>query len=401
MKQTKHAWKITLPTYTPKKGEPEPDIIKIIKALNASYFIRKNIVLMRVEMAHKSNQDDWREVNDQIIDTLVVQYRSLKVPVSRSSLLSILNSHFVKRYNPITSYFDSLPIWDGTDYLKLLADTVKAANQAAWETYLKKWIVAMVRCATEDSVTNQQILVFYGKQGAGKTRWINKLLPDKLSSYFYSGQTNLEDQVFYLKLGTNMLIFLDELDAYAGKKQALIKAAITQEKIKTRLMFQNFDTPIIRRASFIAAINHEKFLNDLSGSRRYLVVETLEIDHNHNLNMELVFAQAYHFAKDAEFRHYFEGNEIADIERNNYRHKHKSRIEELIIQNYEQPEEIDFCAKKLTPAEIIKDIQERTGEVVNESANKVGEIMQSLGFPRVSRGTGNDKRYCYHFSIKV
>ena len=192
-----------------------------------------------------------------------------------------------------------------------------------------------------------------------------------------------------------MLLFFDELDAYTGNKQAIIKAAITQENIKIRLLFDTYDTVVQRRASFVAAINHETFLNDMSGSRRFLVNECLSINHEHDLNMDLVYSQVYHKAKDLDFRHYFIGDEIKQIESHNERFKTKTDAEILIERYFKPADENTIESFILTATEVVDFIKERIGSRMFSNPQKVGEALNKMGFKRTSRDTGKEKRYGY------
>ena len=258
----------------------------------------------------------------------------------------------------------------------------------------------MERCATQDSVTNQQMLVFHGNQGIGKTRWISKLMPKKLHQYYFTGITNLEDQVFPMKLARNLLIFLDELDAYKGNKQAIIKSTITQDRIKVRPLFHTYDVEVKRRASIVAAINQSGFLNDLSGSRRFLVVPCVSINHNHTIDMDKLYSQVHHLAKDKLFRHYFDGDEIKQIEEANEEHKIKTDIEIQIERFVEPCKQGDEGSIIYTATEILNALTKIPNFKPKTNVHVVGETMKKMGFARVSKNTGDKKRWGYSLRLK-
>lgn len=399
--KTESIWKINLRYQDGEQNKDVsiPDIIKVSNFINSIYEIRRNDVLMLLELKHIADTH-WLGLTDYALDTLIIQLKVAKINTSKSLLESLFNSAYIKSYDSFKKYFDSLPEWDGYNYIDELANTIKAEDPDIWKIYLQKWLVAMVRCASQNYVTNQQMLVFFGPQGVGKTRWISKLLPESLRQYYFTGITNMEDQVFLLKLGTNILMFLDELDTYKGSKQAILKSTITQDHIKIRPLYNNLDVEVKRRASFIAAINHRTFLNDLSGSRRFLVVSCLSINHNHNIDMDKLFSQVYHLANNVSFRHYFDNEEIKEIESVNAQHKIKSDIEVLIEKYIEPCTSDDDKGTVLTATEILEKLKSIKDFTCKTNINEIGETMTKMGFERVSKNSGKDKRYGYLLKSK-
>lgn len=384
-------WKIGLPQYSePKEGKSPPLIVCNIIFLNSLGEFRYNVITEQSQF--KPIGKEWRNIDESFINTLIVTLSSRQMTISKELCKSLFNSRYIKRYDPIEHYFDTLPPWDGNDHIQALAETVKTTDHKTWSFYLQKWLVSMVKSAYFKDTINQQMLVFYGAQGVGKTRWFMKLFPQELKELVFSGYTKLEDQMFQRKMARYMFIFMDEIDSYVGRMQALIKSFLTQEIIKGRALYSSFDDERTRIASFAAAINHEKFLPDVSGSRRFLVNEVIEIDHGHNVPMDKVFAHAFALARDPNFRHYFNADEIKELEQRNDRFKVKSDAEVLILQYYEPCTDNAVGARYLSSTRILANIQEKSGLKIKSNANAIGVLMKQLGFLRGSVGTGNEKR---------
>lgn len=122
-------------------------------------------------------------------------------------------SDFVPSFNPFRDYFDNLPQpASNVDYIKKLASQVKTTDQSYWEKCLRKWLVAAVACSIDDSVVNQTVLIFKGKQGIGKSTYLLNLVPGPLQSYIYSGVLNPSDKDTMSNLAECFLINLDELE---------------------------------------------------------------------------------------------------------------------------------------------------------------------------------------------
>ena len=71
-----------------------------------------------------------------------------------------------------------------------------------------------------------------------------------------------------------------------------------------------------RRASFAGSVNTAQFLNDTTGSRRFLCFEVEHIEYTHDIDINKVYAQALQLKEDG-FRHWFNQEEIKEINANN------------------------------------------------------------------------------------
>lgn len=131
--------------------------------------------------------------------------------------------------DPFKDYFDNLPNnEDETDYITELANTITTTKQDLWQVCFKKWFVAMVACVTNDKAINQTVIVFSGKQGVGKTTWIEKLIPKPLKDYMFSGTINSNNKDTLIHFAECMLINLDELENLNRTEIGTLKELITK-----------------------------------------------------------------------------------------------------------------------------------------------------------------------------
>lgn len=160
---------------------------------------------------------DWQQVDDRLVNSLW-NMLSVRKDVSLRNIWTVVNSDFVPPFNPFGLYLSRQPPWDEetNPILDLsLSVTVKDSQdeQLLFYVCLRKWLVAMVAGWLDDTVVNQEILVFVGRQGIYKTTWFNALLPPELQQYFHSNTSfgNMtKDEV--LKLSRYGLICCEELD---------------------------------------------------------------------------------------------------------------------------------------------------------------------------------------------
>src|SRR5690606_13907718 len=245
-------------------------------------------------------------------------------------------SDYVEQFDPFKDYFSTLPeINQEVDYITELANTITTNNQELWLECFKKWFVAMVACVTNEKVVNQTVIVFSGKQGIGKTTWIEKLLPKPLKDYLFSGTINPNNKDTLIHLAECMLINLDELENLNKTEIGSLKEIITKSHIRMRKAYGHNNETLPRRASFAGSVNTAQFLNDTTGSRRFLCFEVEHIEYHHNVNLDNCYKQALHLI-DEGFRYWFNNEEIKNINQNNEQYQIKSPEEELLLTWFEK-----------------------------------------------------------------
>src|SRR5690606_1201827 len=154
---------------------------------------------------------------------------------------------------------------------------------------------------------NDVCLVFQSStQGVGKTRWMRKLLPEKFRSlYLYEGVVDTKNKDHTIYLSQYWFMHLDELETLKGANIGAIKSFITRQRISERKAFARYTTTFQRRASFLGSVNDDKFLTDITGNRRWLVFKVKDIDYEHLVDINGVWAQAYYYYKQG-FKYWFD-----------------------------------------------------------------------------------------------
>jgi predicted P-loop ATPase len=221
-----------------------------------------------------------------------------RIKTNLSSLRNLLYSDFCELFNPFEDYFFNLPTYDEkTDYITELANTITTTKQDLWQQCFKKWLVAMVGCVLDDKVINHTVIVFSGKQGLGKTTWVEKLVPKQLKEYLFSGTINPNNKDTLVQLAECMLINLDELENLNRSEIGSLKEIITKTQIRMRKAYGHNNETMPRRASFAGSVNTAQFLNDSTGSRRFLCFELEGIQYQHDVILIWHFHKLCFFLK--------------------------------------------------------------------------------------------------------
>lgn len=200
------------------------------------------------------------------------------------------------QYNPMMTWINSKP-WDGVSRLDQLYATLKVdpAIEDLRNMLVRKWLLSAVYGAAHpEGVAAQGMLVLTGKQYKGKTRWFKRLVGDN-SDMFREGVTLDPKDKDSVKLAVSAWITeLGELDATFRKADiAALKAFITRQQDIFRKPFAAAESKFVRRTVFGGTVNDESYLRDPTGNRRFYTIPVLDVDHNHDVDMQQLWAEVY------------------------------------------------------------------------------------------------------------
>ena len=323
-----------------------------------------------------------KDLTDRHVNSL---YRAFSLDTGRrlriSDLYIIIESDFYPEYHPLRQYLQSLPAWDGTDYIDALASRVHVigCSQEMHNRYFKKWIVAMVATWLVDDVTNHEILTYIGPQGIYKSTFMRQLLPPELRSYFsarnFAHRMGKDDRLELTEMG---LIALEELDHMKDYELNQLKAITTDPTVNERAAYAHFRERRAHLASFCGTGNNPRFLTDLTGNRRWLpfMVDSIDSPYEHPFPYEGIYAQAYALWQE-HFPYWLNEAENAELEQHN-RHFEEPNIEEELILTYLRKPYGDEVGEFLTSTRII----ELVGAYIKTklSPRHVTMTMKRLGF---------------------
>ncbi len=309
--------------------------------------LRRNVITMRKEYRWLEDGccDDgkpWENFDDIVYNDVWRQLEKVK-PTKDEALRKTVDSNYVREFNPFVEYLRSLPPWDGDDYIRALAMGVTVAGDFdEWCRFvecLRKWLVAMVAGWIDPDVVNHEVLVFIGRQGIYKTTWMNALLPPPLRSYFCTqagvGDNAKDEELALTQYG---LISCEELDTMTTREMNKMKRAVTLSYVNVRPPFGRYTVHRPHIASFCGTGNSEKFLNDPTGTRRWLAfkVENIESPRTLPFEYEGIYSQAYYLYRNG-FEYWFSGNETAAIDERNSRFKVANLERQLVYRYYSHP----------------------------------------------------------------
>ncbi|MDL2215372.1 virulence-associated E family protein, partial [Dysgonomonas sp. OttesenSCG-928-M03] len=206
------------------------------------------------------------------------------------------------RFNPVVDYLDACE-WDGVERLDtLLIDLFGADDTEYTRAVTRKTLVAAVARAYDAPVKFDYTLTIVGEQGTGKSSTIRRLA----NGWFSDSITQLKGKEAYEGVQGAWIIELPELASLRRTDLDSMKAFLTKEDDRFRPAYGARTETFPRRCIFIATTNEPDFLQDVTGNRRFWVVNTIGrrgTEKWHEYLTPAVVAQIWGEAK----QRYFEG----------------------------------------------------------------------------------------------
>lgn len=321
-------------------------------------YTQKNYVLVFNEVScdfdiKLKGQRLFKKLN---IDSLSITLERNGINFTDKKLEKYLKSDYISKINPMKDYFSRLPVWNQkTDYINNLIKHIPVTETELFEYHFKKWLVRTIKCATNDNEINKQAIIFVQpEQNTGKTTFIRYLCPPELKEYF---SENIGfDKDARIKLCNNFIINLEELEETPKNHMSLLKAFFSQLYVNERLPYEKKNSLISRKASFIGSTNIFDFLNDSTGSVRWICFELKGLfDFNYTkINIDNIWSQAYFLSKDPSYNSNITREDQVINEERNKQFTVQNPEEVLIQRLFEEGEAKEHFLTSTDVTEILK-----------------------------------------------
>lgn len=308
---------------------------------------------------------------------------------------------YENRYHPVYEYFNSLQ-WVGDPMVDYVVSKLEFSNgtESIARQFLFRFLLGVVGKVLEQD--QNFMLVLDGPQGIGKSHFARWLCPPDLSRYFVEGSLNPDSNDTKLRIISNMIWEVGELQ-YTTRKADVeaLKNIISQKYMTVRRPYGREDIEKPITASFIGTINETGagFLNDRTGSRRFAVVKLAGIDWTYtDLNVDQLWAQIVSCYRHGE-RGFLTPEEQQDQQKINSGYDITSPVLELFFKHYEV-DAVAYADDWLPIADIIVYLESAEGGLKgHQRANQMelAGILSELGLEksRSNTVTGYGRQVCY------
>lgn len=303
----------------------------------------------------------FRPVTDEVINTISIEAQKEGIELWDRDVKRFIFSTATPSYDPLDTYLENLPAWDGKDRIRSLADSLPVEN-GKWRDRFYIWFLGVVaQWRQMDRMhANSVVPLIVGPQGCGKSTWCRSLLPPELREYYAESLDFSSRREAEMTLGRFALINLDEFDSISSRQQAFLKHLLQKPEVKIRQPYGQSIHSRQRYGSFMATCNNLDLLSDPTGSRRFLCIELNgQIDNSRTICYEQLYAQALEALKRGE-RYWFTHEEEVAIMQDNRRFQQCPAEEQLLLQYYRKAESGEE-GLWLSATEMLLDMQKRSG----------------------------------------
>jgi len=312
--------------------------------LTANYDMRKNLMTGVAEYRMKYSEDQtFKPLTVEVRNDMTIEAREQGLKSWDQDVNRFIDSTRIEQYDPVNTWLDQLPEWDGVDRIGPLAARVPT-EQPHWEKYLRYWLVGMVaqwRESDKQLTGNALTPLLIGRQGCGKTRFCKILLPPELRDY-YNDKLNFKNEFdLNIALTSFALINIDEFDKTTPSQQIVLKYLLSSSDVKFRPPYGKTIKQYRRYTSFIGTTNQMQPLVDPTGSRRFVCVgipNGKSIDFTDNLDHRQLYAQALYLFNKGE-RFWLEDDEIQTLIEENVPYQRTVDLVEMINETFRKPKD--------------------------------------------------------------
>ncbi len=312
--------------------------------LTANYDMRKNLMTGVAEYRMKYAEDQtFKPLTDEVRNDMTIEAREQGLKSWDQDVNRFIDSTRIEQYDPVNTWLDKLPAWDGHDYIADLARRVPT-DQPHWEKYLRYWLTGMVaqwRESDKQLTGNALTPLLIGRQGCGKTRFCKILLPPELRDYYNDKLNFKNDFDLNIALTSFALINIDEFDKTTNSQQIVLKYLLSSNDVKFRPPYGKTIKQYRRYTSFIGTTNQQQPLVDPTGSRRFVCIGIpagKNIDFTDNLNYRQLYAQALHLFNTGE-RFWLDDDEIQTLIEENGPYQRTVDLVEMINETFRKPKD--------------------------------------------------------------
>lgn len=368
--------------------------------LKKRYRFRQNELTGSVEFAEINKFIyRWLPFGEREMNTIIMEALRCGIDIWDRDLKRYVNSTLIQTYDPIADWIGGLPEWDGKDRITELTNTVKS-NWELWPQMFRTWLRSMVGQwkGTNRRYGATMVLMLTGRQGTGKSTFMKRLLPPELTAYYVDRLDFTNKKDAERALIRFCLINLDEYDQISTRQTAFLKHMLQKSDVTYRKMYQDDIEQRRRYAAFCATTNSDAPLSDLTGSRRYLVVEVTDtIDNNYKVDYQQLYAQIVKEIRD-DLPCYFDAEAERIVQEHNVNYTSDIPLGDMFDSTFVPAEKGDD-ALVLTSTDILVELKSRykSGVTVSRgTATQLGRYLASRGIHSIAK----DKKRVFLLRMK-
>lgn len=225
-----------------------------------------------VPWENENNCRAWSSHDDSALFSLIQADYGLK---SRQDFADALkNVSMRNKFHPVREVLDSLT-WDGKEHIRgLLPEYLGAEDSDYTYQVMRLWMLGAVSRVYKPGSKFDYTMILQGSQGIGKSTFLKQLAMD--DSWFNDSLDSLDSDKAVQSLTGSWIIELAELKSLARTAGGVesVKRFLTATQDKYRIPYERRADTFYRQCVFAGTTNKDDFLQDETGNRRFLIVQT-------------------------------------------------------------------------------------------------------------------------------
>lgn len=178
-------------------------------------------------------------------------------------------------YHPVLEYFGQLS-WDYTPRLSSAPETYFGAAPSLYTSLVFRWwMTAAVARTYRPGCKADNVLILEGAQGLRKSTALRTLAG---SAWFTDTPIDLHSKDAFLSLGGKLIVELAELESLRRADASRAKSFFTSPTDTFRPPYGKRMVTVPRTCVFAGTVNHDSYLQDSTGNRRYWPIACAAID---------------------------------------------------------------------------------------------------------------------------
>ena len=233
---------------------------------------------------------DYADPNDRIFPRMLIDEDYIRVGywlleeyginlATEGIAGAVLVAAQFQRVHPVRDYLSSLR-WDGVERIEMWLRTYLGGRSLVHQgpEYVdavgKMWLISAVARAFKAGCKADHVLVLEGNEGIGKSTAL-KILG---GAAFSDTQIDIQNKDAYLHIRGKWVVELAELDSLMRAESSTAKAFFTSATDRYRAPYGRTMVEVPRGCVFAGSVNHNDYIRDASGGRRYWPVECVQLD---------------------------------------------------------------------------------------------------------------------------
>lgn len=229
----------------------------------------EKIIKVKSNKATGLQRGDWQDTDDALLRAYLDERYGFLFSKDNigDSMIYVARAHSV---NPMKQHIEAAK-WDEKPRAEaFFIDNLGAEDNHYTRMVTRKWLSGAISRVYEPGVKFDIIPILMGAQGLGKSTLVANLAPDYFNDDLKTMGKNKDD---YQKLLGSWIIELAELSAMQKTDIETMKNFTSAKSDYYRNSYGRFATQHPRKCVFIGSTNHNDFLKDVTGERRFYPIK--------------------------------------------------------------------------------------------------------------------------------